>query len=138
MLTDWAFFWGTIANVDIATVAALPNGYAITLENDAFFDIFEEFLIASFMLSFDFANFFEKFGDFFKTFFASFGSEFDIHLCFFVVFAFNSILEVFSGIWDATVMKDLIPNFGMLFFVVASLFEDASDMLIAVFLGLLA
>ena len=91
MFADWADFWRRIANMNVATVAALPNRYAITLEYDALFDVFEDFLVAFFVFGFNLANFFEELGDFFKTFFAGFFGEFDIHFGLFVVFALDGV-----------------------------------------------
>jgi hypothetical protein len=41
VLANWAFFWGTVANMNIATVATLPNRYAVSLEDHAIFNVFE-------------------------------------------------------------------------------------------------
>jgi hypothetical protein len=59
VLANWAFFWGTVADMNIATVATLPNRYAVSLEDHAIFNVLKQFTIAFFVLGFNFADFFE-------------------------------------------------------------------------------
>ena len=59
MITDRAFLWRRIANVNVATVAALPNRYTVSLEDHAIFNILKQFTITLFVLGFNFADFFE-------------------------------------------------------------------------------
>ena len=136
MFADWANFWSGFARVNIATVATFPNCNAILLENDAFVEIGKKLEIAFLMFFFDFADFFEQGGDFFEAFFASFFGELGIHVGVFVVFAISSGLEVGGGVVYAATMQKLVPNFGMLFFVVTGFLEDGRDLLVALFFGL--
>ena len=59
MIANWANFWSGVANMNIATVATFPDRHAVALKDHAFLDIFDEFKIALFVMSFDFADFFE-------------------------------------------------------------------------------
>ena len=136
MFADWADFWCGFARVNIATVTAFPNRDTIFLENDAFVEIGEQLEVALLVFFFDFANFLEQGGDFFKAFFASFFGELGIHVGVFVVFAVGSSLEIGGGVVYAAAMQKLVPNFGMLFFVVAGFLEDGRDLLVALFLSL--
>ena len=57
MFANWAFFRGVVANMNVAAVATLPYGYAVTFEYDALFEVIEELAVALLVFSLDFADF---------------------------------------------------------------------------------
>lgn len=57
MFANWAFFRGVVANMNVATVAALPDGHAVAFEYDALFEVVEELAVALLVFSLDFADF---------------------------------------------------------------------------------
>ena len=71
-----------------------------------------------------------------KAFFLGSFSEIFVHICPLVVFALGGIAEVGHGVGNLAAVQKLEPQFGMLFLVVGSLFEEGCNLLVAVFLGL--
>ena len=88
MVADGADFGGFFAGVDVAAVTAFPDGDFVGLEDDVFFNVFEEFGVAFFVGLFNFADLFKFFGNFSEAFFAGDFGEFFVHGGVFVIFAF--------------------------------------------------
>ena len=56
MRTHGADLGRRLADVDVATVEALPNAYAVAGENLAFVDVGKQLAVTLFMMTFDSAN----------------------------------------------------------------------------------
>ena len=85
---------------------------------------------------FDSADFAEELGEVGETFLFGFFGEAGVHIGIFVVFAVGGELEVGGGVVDFVGVEGFVPEFGVFFFVGASLGEEFGYLLIAVFFGL--
>ncbi len=86
VFADWADFGGGVADINVTTVAALPDGDLVALENDIVFDVIKEFKIAIFVFFLDGGDSFKFVGEFVVAFGASLFGELLIHIGPFVVF----------------------------------------------------
>ena len=92
VVADGADFGCFVASEEVAAVATLPDCNFVGLKDDIVIDVFEEFGVALFVGLFDVADLFKFLGDFVKAFLAGDFGEFFIHLCIFVIFAFDAEL----------------------------------------------
>ena len=70
-----ANFWCRIANMNVATVTALPDRNAVTLKVDTSLDFFFQALEAFFMMRFNLANLVKEVGDLIEALFTSLFGE---------------------------------------------------------------
>lgn len=91
VLADWTNFRGDIADVDVTTVAAFPDGDFVASKYDIVLNIVKEFEIAGFVFFFNGGNLVKLSGEFVVAFVAGFFGEFLIHIGPFVIFARGSV-----------------------------------------------
>ena len=96
MRTHGADLGRRLADMDMATVEALPNAYAVAGENLAFVDVGKQLAVTLLMPFFDGGYAVEEPRDVFKTFRARFGSEFGVHIRPFIILARSSIYKAVS------------------------------------------
>lgn len=125
-----------LAYDDVTAVAAYPDGVALAREYDSLLDVLEQAQIALLVVALDGTNGAEFEGDFGESLFFGFFCHAVIHVGPLVVFALGGIAEVGHGVGNLAAVQKLEPQFGMLFLVVGSLFEEGCNLLVAVFLGL--
>ena len=135
MVADGAHVRRGGADDDVAAVGALPDAVAVAGEDEAAFDVGEEFAVALFVFLFDGAHHAELGGDFGEAFGIGLGGHAVVHVGPFEVLAVGRVLQVLGRGGDAAVQV-LEPDFSVFFLVGGGLFEDLGDLDVAVFLGL--
>ena len=86
VIANWADFRGDVANVNMTTVAAFPDGDFVALEDNIVLDVVKKFEIAIFVFFFDGGDSFEFVGNLVVTFGAGIFGELFIHVGPFVIF----------------------------------------------------
>ena len=136
MIADGADFGGLFANDDVAAVGALPNGIAVTGEDQAAFDVGQELLVALFVLFLNLTHHTELGGNFLEAFFFGFLGHTGVHVGPLVVLAFGCVFQVLHGTGHCAIVKVLEPDLSVLFLVGSGFFKDGGYLHKAVFLSL--
>lgn len=122
-----AFLGGFYGFYGVAAVSAHPQFLFTLLKYLAVFHIGEEQFIPCFVGFFDFADFGEEEGNLGETFFFSGFSKFRIHGGPFIMFAFSSHLQMFSGGF-LQVSNQPEPDFCMGSFIVCCFAEEVCNL----------
>ena len=129
MSAGGAYFGSLGTNNEVTAVTAFPNLNGALLENFSSFNVLQESAISFLMVLFDSSNHTELLSEVVEAFFFSGLCKTVVHIGPLIVFAFSSRAEVLSGI--AKAVQFLEPKLSVFFFVISSLEEEGSDLLIA-------
>ena len=130
-----ADFRRLLADDNVPAVAALPDNVVVLGEHHFVLNIGQQLAVTLLVLLLDSAHHFKQCGDFSEAFFSGFLREGLVHIGPFVVFAGCRVLQVFHGGGDFAVVKQLEPDFGVLFLIFSGFRENGGDLLKAVFFG---
>ena len=113
MSADRADFRSILSDMNMTAVGADPDPVAVTGEHNALFDIRYQFAVTLFMLLLDLTDGIKKIGKTGKSLFLGNLCKLRIHISPLIVLAGGSILQIFDGAGDFSVMKLLEPDLGM-------------------------
>ena len=131
MLANRANSWRSGTYYDMSAVAAFPDLYFTAFENLLGFYIVEQLSVTFFVSLFNGTYLTEAFCQIVEAFFVGFFSHTVIHIGPFHVFAFCSMLKVFSGL--AAKSQFVEPHLGVSSFVVSGFFKNSCNLFKALF-----
>ena len=136
MVADGADF-GSLGSDDyVAAVGALPDYVAVAGEDQAVFDVGEEFAIALFVFFLDGADHFEMFGNLNEAFFAGLFGHAGVHVGPFEVLAVSGVFQIDRRVGNFAVVQVFEPYLGVFLLIVGGFFKDLGNLDVAVLLGL--
>ena len=135
MVADGADVRGGRPDNDMPTIGALPDAVAVAGEDEAAFDVGEEFAVALFVFFLDSAYHAELGSDFGEAFGIGLGGHAVVHVGPFEILAVGRVFQVLGCSRNAAVQV-LEPDLGVFFLVGSGLLEDLGDLHVAVLLSL--
>ena len=136
MVAHGAALGSLLADVDVSTVAALPDALLVAREYHLVLDVLEQLAVALFVRLLDQCHAFHLLGDVVEAFLACHASHLLVHVGPLVVLALGSSLQVLGSAADGTALEQFEPHLGVLLLLCGSLLKDGCNLLIAVLLGL--
>ena len=132
MLAYGAYFRSFFANHDVAAVAADPDCIVIAGKYYAVLDVGQQTAITLFVVAFDGCYGPETPCNFLEALLFGLASHTLVHVGPFEILAIGSILQICHSVGNLASVEIFEPELGVLFLVCSGLFEEGSDLLVAV------